>query len=433
MAHVVLVAGLGFGDEGKGTVTDALTRWHEAHTVVRHSGGAQAAHNVVDESGRHHTFAQFGSGTLAGARTYLSRFMLVNPGALLNEAKHLAEIGVSDPHSLVYVDERALVTTPFHVAANRIRELHRGAKRHGSCGMGIGETVADARRGVELRVGELRNGALLREKLRWIRAEKLAELELDGIPMTDSAPWRALGDSLLIEAAAATCERFVEAVHIVDVTWLGAAMKKGTTVFEGAQGVLLDERWGFHPYTTWSNTTLENADTVLTEAGFCGSVRRVGVTRSFVTRHGPGPFPSEMPALSSADPAFVDAHNQFNEWQRGLRSGALDYVLIDYALRVLGGVNEVAMTHVDVAAPAPCYAHELAGGARRLTIPIESWSREQDQLAWQARVAGELAESKPVVLATSPKDPARLFEDVTGIPVTITSHGPGSHQKRRRP
>ena len=74
MATVVLLAGLGFGDEGKGTVTDYLVRTHSAKMVVRYNGGAQAAHNVVLPDGRHHTFAQFGSGTFVpGVRTHLSR------------------------------------------------------------------------------------------------------------------------------------------------------------------------------------------------------------------------------------------------------------------------------------------------------------------------------------------------------------------------
>ena len=82
----ILVAGLGFGDEGKGSIVDALVRKHGAHTVVRYNGGAQAAHNVVDLDGRHHTFSQFGSGTFVpGTRTFLSRFMVVNPLGMLIE------------------------------------------------------------------------------------------------------------------------------------------------------------------------------------------------------------------------------------------------------------------------------------------------------------------------------------------------------------
>ena len=132
-----LVAGLGFGDEGKGSIVDYLVRRENARTVVRFNGGAQAAHNVVTPEGAHHTFAQFGSGSFAGAETVLSKFVMVNPPALLKEAAALKGKGV-EPQ--VYVDKAALVTTPFHVAVNRIKESRRGSGRHGSCGMGIFET-----------------------------------------------------------------------------------------------------------------------------------------------------------------------------------------------------------------------------------------------------------------------------------------------------
>ena len=95
--------------------------------------------------GRHHTFAQFGSGTFTpGVRTHLSRFVLVDPLALAAEAAHLARIGVPDALDRLTVDRDALLVTPYHQAANRARELARGEDRHGSCGMGIGETASYA-------------------------------------------------------------------------------------------------------------------------------------------------------------------------------------------------------------------------------------------------------------------------------------------------
>src|SRR5438270_13073609 len=116
--RAIILCGLGYGDEGKGTWTDYLARTEPVHTVVRFNGGAQAGHNVVTPDGRHHTFAQFGAGTFHGVPTHLSRFMLVSPFALAAEAAHLAELGVRDPFSLLSADSRALLTTPYHRAAN---------------------------------------------------------------------------------------------------------------------------------------------------------------------------------------------------------------------------------------------------------------------------------------------------------------------------
>src|SRR5688572_1634241 len=146
MRNVFLTVDLGFGDAGKGSIVDFLTRANEAHTVVRYNGGAQAGHRVVTAGPRprEHVFAQFGSGTLAGAATHLSRFMLIDPPAMLEEAGHLARLGV-DALERTTIDAGAPVITPFQRAVNRLRELARGDARHGSCGMGIGETMADYR------------------------------------------------------------------------------------------------------------------------------------------------------------------------------------------------------------------------------------------------------------------------------------------------
>src|ERR1700733_7329276 len=96
--QAIFIADLGFGDAGKGTITDFLTRQQKAHTIIRYNGGPQAAHNVVTPGGRHHTFAQFGSGMfLPWTKTFLSRFMLINPLNMLKEARHLSSLGATNP------------------------------------------------------------------------------------------------------------------------------------------------------------------------------------------------------------------------------------------------------------------------------------------------------------------------------------------------
>src|SRR5215213_2367436 len=111
MQQALLTVDLGFGDAGKGSIVDFLTRAHNAHTVVRYNGGAQAAHRVVTPgpNPREHVFAQFGSGTLAGAATHLSRFMLLDPLAMIAEAQHLQSLNVTDAFEHTTIDERALV------------------------------------------------------------------------------------------------------------------------------------------------------------------------------------------------------------------------------------------------------------------------------------------------------------------------------------
>ena len=142
--RATIVTDLGYGDAGKGRLVDYLARTQGARLVIRHNGGSQAAHNVVTPDGRHHTFSQFGAATFVpGVRTHLSRYMLVNPRLLLQEAQALATKGVPDALQRLTIDQDALVVTPYQQAANWVRELARGNARHGSCGHGVGETMAD--------------------------------------------------------------------------------------------------------------------------------------------------------------------------------------------------------------------------------------------------------------------------------------------------
>jgi adenylosuccinate synthase len=320
----VAVVDLGYGDCGKGAVVDRLCATGQFPTVIRFNGGAQAAHNVVLDDGTHHTFAQFGSGTFTpGTGTHLSRFMMVDPLALATEADHLRRVGVPSPLSLLTVHRDALLTTPFHIAANRRRESARGAARHGSCGMGIGETASFALDHPDLapRAGD--HGAVLLRKLTYVRDRLQEELgPLDCPPVQDIADvYRAFG----------------EAVGIVDEKYVQNLLRAGPCVFEGAQGVLLDETHGFHPHTTWSTTTFANAEEL---AG--GPVRRIGVLRTYTTRHGAGPHPTEDPTWD-----LPEAHNHTGPWQGRFRTGPFDAVAHRYAADVCGGVDEVALTHLD--------------------------------------------------------------------------------------
>src|SRR3972149_6131222 len=126
------IVDLGFGDAGKGTTVDYLSCLTPNTLIVRYNGGPQAAHNVVTAKGVHHTFAQFGSGTLVPTvKTYLSKYMWVEPLSMLSENESLKRAGVTDALSRLLIDEDAQVVTPFHRSANRIKERKN---KHGSCG-----------------------------------------------------------------------------------------------------------------------------------------------------------------------------------------------------------------------------------------------------------------------------------------------------------
>ncbi|KIA59755.1 adenylosuccinate synthetase [Nocardia vulneris] len=400
-SHIVVVD-LGFGDAGKGATVDWLCSAEaglEVAAVVRFNGGAQAAHNVIAE-GRHHTFAQFGSGTFSGVPTLLSRHMLVEPIALAGEAEQLAVLGVRDPLSLLRIDGRARLTTPIHIAANRAREDARGSSRHGSCGRGIGETAAYALEHAAPTVADCLRPKVLRDKLAGLAAHYgalIASSEHRYEPIDD-----------LVDMY----REFAAAVPIVGGEQLAGFARRGRLVFEGAQGVLLDEWRGFHPHTTWSTVEPRNARALLAEIGATCDV--LGVTRTYLTRHGAGPFPTEDATLD-----LPERHNTTGRYQGEFRRGHLDPILLRYAIAVCGGIDALAVTHLDALGTRYAATEYRTNRGVLTELPPGDW---QD-LDHQQRLTDLLADADPV-LTELPADVVPWLEQQLGTPVALTSDGP---------
>lgn len=417
MKEHVIVVDLGYGDAGKGGIVDWLcsrSAGRPVHAVVRFNGGAQAAHHVLSPDGAAHAFAQFGSGTFTpGVRTFLSRHMLVDPLAMTAEAAHLASLGVPDPFGLVTVDRDALLTTPYHQAANRAREAARGAGRHGSCGMGIGETAWYALRHADdaPRAGDCEAPRVLGRKLSLLRDRLAADAGFArrAVPPPD--------------VVAAAFRAWAGRVTLAAEGHLARLLRTGPVVFEGAQGVLLDEWRGFHPYTTWSTTTFGNAAALLAEAG--QDAVRLGVIRCYMTRHGPGPFVTEDPALD-----LPESHNRDGRWQGPFRTGHLDAVALRYATEVCGGVDEVALTHLDVARERPgelrlCRAYLAAGDRLTCIAPGPDLDRQE-------RLTRMLLSARPVYHEAErlrEDDWPQVVADIVGAPVSVRSYGPAAAGK----
>ena len=454
--HAWLVADLGFGDAGKGSCVDFLVRAYNAHTVVRYNGGAQAGHNVVTPDGRQHVFAQFGSGTFVpGVRTHLSRYMLVNPVSLLAEEEHLSHLGVSDAFQRTTIDEEALIITPFHQAANRLREYARGKNRHGSCGMGIGETMADALRWPDLavRARDLVHERTLRDKLGLLRQHKWEELRplVAGLPSRVAVEQeiQVFCDPEVIERHLELYRLFVDAVQIVGARYLHSLLAiPGSVVFEGAQGVLLDEWYGFHPYTTWSTTTFANAERLLSEADYEGRVVKLGLTRAYATRHGAGPFVTEDEELSASLP---DTANGLDPWQGGFRVGWLDLLLLQYAHAVIGQLDVIGVTNLDrletIADLRCCTGYQYGGSAQQEELAnffrpgnephritgLRVSPRKED-LVYQEQLGRHLLCCRPIYQEVRRgEDLLPLIEHTLGVPVGLISRGPRAGDKEMLP
>jgi adenylosuccinate synthase len=326
------VIGAGYGDEGKGLMTD-FHGSNGADAVVRTNGGAQAGHTVETPDGRRHVFHHVGSAAFLNIPTHLSKDFILNPVFLRTEFDDLAALGVLP---LLSSDPRSLVTTPYDMIINQIAEIARGSARHGSCGLGIGETVErNMRPDLRLVFDDLFNGdSKLVTTLQAIRDQwvlpRLAKLGVAEVPEQFRA---VLSGDGLIDRFLADCREFQEVVKRLDDSAV-----QGELIFEGAQGLLLDQDYGSFPHVTRSNTGLKNMVGFCMEAGI-SHIDATYATRCYTTRHGAGPL-AHAAASTEGWLKMIDPTNAPNPWQGAIRSAPLDTTVLADAIQFdLGYAN----------------------------------------------------------------------------------------------
>lgn len=289
----MIVLGLGFGDEGKGRTTSFLCSQTENPLVVRFNGGHQAGHTVV-HNGKRHVFSSFGSGSLQDVPTYWSKYCTFYPPSFLREYEKLDE-------PRIFVDPLCPVTTPFDIEYNRKTELKN---RHGSVGMGFGATMERQEDNYKLFVQDLFYEKVLISKL------------------------KAIANYYFAQNVAYEIQNFlkdVDKVKNIIGLWDDSVIKTFTPIFEGAQGILLDQDFGFFPNVTRSNTTSKNALEIYPSAK-----EVYYVTRTYATRHGNGFFPNEVKL------DLINNENETNKehpYQGKFRTANLHADLLNYALR----------------------------------------------------------------------------------------------------
>lgn len=338
-----ITVGMGFGDEGKGSIVDFLTGELPRTTVIRYSGGHQCGHRVV-RNNKEHIFSQFGSGSLNDVPTYIDSNVIVNPNSYVNERRSLVTKG-TEYHPTVVFHPQCLVSTVFHKVHNQTRELLRSSpeSKHGTCGQGIGSTReywlmygSDS-----IFAGDLKDRNIVYSKMELIRQrfmydyphEKENFQAIDFVSETEKLIEN--GSFIRVEdlSDAPFMFNFNRAKHDDEIN----------LVFEGAQGILLDENFGFHPNYTWSTVTPLHAieflqklkselDYKITSNDIEYTV--IGITRSYMTRHGAGYFPSAQKISVEEDPS-----NPVNQWQGSMRSGLLDIDLLEYSKTVCSRIG----------------------------------------------------------------------------------------------
>jgi adenylosuccinate synthase len=321
MKDIKIIVGANFGDEGKGHMTNYFASQVSDGIVVRFNGGAQAGH-TVKTADKEHIFSHFGSGTLSGLPTYLSSFFIVNPMLFMKEYKVLESKIRWMPR--IYMDFNCLITTPYDMLINQISEEHRNSGRHGSCGVGINETIERSQY-KEFRITMFDiwfHQDWVKMVLKFIHdkyvPKRLSELGINNIP----DKFKTLLDSNnIIENYLEDVKNMIYYSLISDIYQI---TNYQTIIFEGAQGLLLDQNYiKYFPHLTRSNTGCQNAVTIIKTLGLeYHNIEVIYVTRSYMTRHGAGPFPTETlgPPFSN----IVDTTNIPNTFQGELRYGLMD-------------------------------------------------------------------------------------------------------------
>ncbi len=327
------MVGAQWGDEGKGKIVDLLAQ--EADVVCRYQGGPNAGHTLVVE-GQTFKLRHVPSGILAGKICVLGAGCVVDPESFAEELRDLGERGVSTEH--VLVSGSAHLIMPWHVALDQAAERRLGRLQIGTTRRGIGPAYADKAARLGIRVQDVLDAKILRQKIQTALAEKNVWLE------------RVYGlEPLDPDRIADRCEELAEVLrpHIADTSlYVEEKLREGrSVVLEGAQGTMLDLDHGTYPFVTSSNPTAGAAAT-----GVGIGPNRIdavlGVAKAYVTRVGEGPFPTEIEG--SDQERMRELGGEYGTVTgRRRRCGWLDLVALRYAARV-NGLTSLALTKLDV-------------------------------------------------------------------------------------
>jgi adenylosuccinate synthase len=347
---VTAVVGGHWGDEGKGKVINLLSR--DADLVIRGHGGANAGHTVVNEQGRFAVHLVPAGIFNPRALSVIGPGVAVHPGLLVSE---LDELGAREIDTAgLRVSTAAHLVMPYHQSLDRAEDEAREERRLGTTGRGIGPTYVDKARRVGLRVGDLLNAAVFREKLRFVLDRKVAELAAVGVARPDAD---AIADEYLRYTE--RLEPFIaETQPLVDE----AVARGRQVVLEGAHATLLDLDHGTYPYVTSSNCTVAG----LLQGSGIGPrrlTRAIGVYKAYCSRVGEGPFPTEL-FDATAERIRDIGHEYGTTTGRPRRVGWFDAVAGRHSSRV-NAFDGVALTRLDLLTGFSelkvCVAYELDG------------------------------------------------------------------------
>jgi len=315
-----VVIGSNFGDEGKGLMVDYLASKSYDSLTVRFNGGANAGHTVETEDGNRHVFGSIGSGSFCGSETLLSEYFVINPSLFRKEYEELSK-KIDIPN--IYYMYNCKITTPYDVMINQIAEDFRSEDKHGSCGVGLGETEErNLNPSFRLDATDICSKLKVKDILKRIHSQYLDKRLISlGVPESFFKKSEIYNiPYAMIE------ERFIEDIEFFkDKSWMSDGYMDRPNykdiIFEGAQGLLLDQTNGTFPNVTRSNTGIINASDVAHKMGI-DELDINYMTRCYMTRHGAGVFDHNESVFENF--IIEDKTNVPNKYQDSMRFDFLD-------------------------------------------------------------------------------------------------------------
>jgi adenylosuccinate synthase len=351
MPAIVLI-GAQWGDEGKGKATDLLGE--RVQWVVRYQGGNNAGHTVVLPDGQDFALHLIPSGILTpGVTNVIGNGVVVDPGVLLDELASLQARNVDTTRLLISADAHLIM--PYHVAMDRVNERYLGKAKIGTTGRGIGPTYQDKVARVGVRVQDLLDEKILRQKVE-------SALEYKNQVLVKVYNRRALDAEQVVDTVLDQGAQFVHRIADTGLL-LDQALQRGETVLlEGSQGTLLDVDHGTYPFVTSSNPTAGGA-CAGSGIGPTKITAVVGILKAYTTRVGSGPFPTELHDAMGERLRKTGAEIGVTTG-RARRVGWFDAVIGRYAARV-NGITDFFLTKLDVLSGLDtvpvCVAYEVDG------------------------------------------------------------------------
>jgi adenylosuccinate synthase len=414
MANCV-VLGMQWGDEGKGKIVDLITPSFDM--IARFQGGHNAGHTVYVH-GQKIILHLVPSGILHSNKLCLiGNGVVFDPRAFLEEISQLQELGL-DVGENIAVSKNAHLILPYHSAVEKVREERMGDKKIGTTMRGIGPAYVDKVARCGIRVGDLLNESLLKERIEMKVAEENIFLAHFGAPLLDA-------EKIFDEYAeyAFRIKPFIQDVSAL----LNERIKAGHSVlFEGAQGTLLDIDHGTYPFVTASNSSIGGVCTGLgVSPDKIDAV--IGVAKAYTTRVGQGPFPVEI--HDEWGQYLLKKGNEYGATTgRPRRCGWFDAVAVSYACR-LNGVSSLALTKSDVLDGVReisiCVGYKYKGILLK-DFPTESWVLEKVEPHYETHRGWDISVKKNTEFQDLPKEfkeyVARI-EDLVEANVSMVSTG----------